>query len=232
MLQQFTNRKHLLKYKRNSKLNWPRQNMPSIQNFSTWNTIIKQIAKANTNGQLTNKLGQWLVNPSEFCDFSTMVHKTKNNLLIKENGIWRMVNKSHSVGSTTYYTKSTRQVVSKQEMDIHDYCTVNVVENKLFFSINKQISENMVLVLKDKINRNIDTNILSLNSFIGSSYNIYKNLLGSVQSMDDKFIRSGTYRRIKMCSNSGSKDNKGSIGVILKCDNKISIRLSSQVPEI
>jgi ribonuclease HI len=231
ILQQFINRKYLLSYISTSKLNWPQQQMPNEKLFSTWCSILRTITNSNKNGQILEKLESWIVNPHKFRHYNTLIHNNRETLLREENKVWWIYQKSHSVTTTAYYTRKTRQIyIPNDDNYLLNYSPVDIQENTLFYSIYQRRSIN--IIQPEVIHKNREIQHINFKSYIGSRHNNFKNLLNSTMVLDDSFITNNNYKHLKICSDGGSKDNKGSFGVIFACNKNICMTLSSRVPEI
>jgi hypothetical protein len=71
-----------------------------------------------------------------------------------------------------------------------------------------------------------------LKSFIGSRYNLYKNLLRTTTIEDEQFLQSSETKNIQMCSDGGSEERRVSFGITVHCNNKTALTISNRVPKI
>jgi hypothetical protein len=120
-----------------SKINWPCQQMPNIKTFSTWRSIIKQITKSSAKGHILQKLGMWITKPSEHHTYNTLIHHNNNTLLVQENRVWWILQKSHNVQATVYFTKRTKQAYVPEDSKsyFNKFCPVDVETSTLFIAL-------------------------------------------------------------------------------------------------
>jgi hypothetical protein len=94
---------------------------------------------------------------------------------------------------------------------------------------NRQIN---IEVIKERILVPILQRGNNLKLFMQQGQNNYNQLLKNVKIFDESFLHNSKYTKVVMCSDGGSKDNMGSIGIVLQCDGKIILTLNSKVPKI
>jgi hypothetical protein len=225
--QNYTDKKLALHFKTNSVLNWPKQAMPHLKTFTVWLTLIRQITGATRNGKICNKLGEWLVPHYKFRKYTTLIHKQTNNILIFEMDVWWKITKSHTVRSTHFYAQTTRTQYTI-DSSFQEYYPVDLIKNNLFYITTNKISEKA----KIQIAPNHISPGCTFKTFLKTQNNIYKDLLKKLEINDETFIYTTKMEGILMGSDGGCKNNKGSIGVVIQTGNKISMQLSSRVPDV
>jgi hypothetical protein len=58
----YLNKKRVMCYVSKSRIRWPKQKVPNVKYFSIWINILKKVCEFKSDGTLTKKLGEWLVN--------------------------------------------------------------------------------------------------------------------------------------------------------------------------
>jgi hypothetical protein len=222
---QFINRKLALSYKSTSRLHWPQQAMPCIKSFSIWSDTIKQIIGTSTNGNLKVKLGAWLVPHYRYRYYNYLIHKTGSFIIIKEETTWRKSQQSHTGRSKVYFTKNGNKPYNI-DGKFSEFYPIDISENqKFYYSTNRFIIQEAspIQAIQIKFESNFK-------KFLMNDNNLYKHMMKSVQVFDESFITIHCINNLSICSDGGAKNDKGSIGIVIKSHDRMIVKLCSRIP--
>jgi hypothetical protein len=209
-------------------LNWPQQQMPSDKSFSIWVSILRQITNCEKGKCIQNKLGKWTCNPSAFRQYDVLINSNSTCLIKKEADTWWKYDMSHEVRSKIYFTKKSR-CSHAETNNFMNYYPVEIKENNLFYFISERYQ--LEAEAKFKIGGQVHNIVTCFNDYINSKHNRFHQMFQYTTIIDEAFLKDQQYAMINLCCDGGAKLQQGSIGIVLQCNQRIVMRISSRIPE-
>jgi hypothetical protein len=89
-------------YTSESMLQWPNQQQPALDTFSTWKNTIQTIANCDGSGIITD-LGNWRKHPFHYMKYNGAIHREKGHILLRNtNTIWTQYIATRNYGSRIF----------------------------------------------------------------------------------------------------------------------------------
>jgi hypothetical protein len=95
-----------------SRMNWPKQEAPSLNTFRVWTQMIRQITQCTQQGTMTTNLGEWIISPHKYRRFHSLVHNNHRTIMLKvSDKLWHQykVYKNHHSRLYFRFDKETLQ---------------------------------------------------------------------------------------------------------------------------
>jgi hypothetical protein len=105
---------------------------------------------------------------------------------------------------------------------------IDIQSNKLFYyfntrQYNHELDSNVTTI-------RLQDNSITLQKFISTKQSIFGNIFKEITVIDKQFLINNTYSSIKICSDGGSKNNKGSFRIIMQGNSNTLLTISSRIP--
>jgi hypothetical protein len=215
-----------------STLQWPNQKSPHLKYFTVWINILRQIFGIDNRGKLPTRmrLGRWLTKttynvPS---NVNFLINNNNQTVAVRNtcNNLWYSHNISHQLRSTFFYHKDPANEIS--QLNETEYDRADAIIDGLYIKINKR----NIKELPQKTSVNTKYKQQSLQETIRNKQTWYNALTNHAIVLSENEIFMDPHDQIKISTDGGAKDGRGSFGVVVSKHESILIENKSRLPPI
>jgi ribonuclease HI len=227
----FLNKYDLDNYIPSSLLNWPSQPHPHHKYFNNWLRILRALFRIDKNGKLHKPLGKWITGSKIQIpnNVNFLLHKNIQIIGVRDENshLWSFYHKTNEIRSTLYFDKLDD--LEMPPIDPNEYEHIDAEETNDYYKINKRSIKSLTSKQTHEHNNTNQSHIQEHKRSMEKWHSpIFKN---TTITNDDAFLNSQE-KTIKISTDGGAKDGKGSFGVVMSIEEEIIATNYSRTPQI
>jgi hypothetical protein len=211
-------------------LHWPNQLAPDKKYFNVWINILRRITGVDKNGKIKKALGPWITDTIHHVptNVNFLIHKGNQSLVVrdKSTNLWSVHILDHNIRSTYFYTKTAS--IEMPVIDETEYDQTDAVIEDNYYRVNKRNIKSIHYIQKYQRATNMEE---TLEEFITAKRHWHSQLTSNTSIFNEAALLSSP-DNIKISTDGGAKDGRGSIGVVLSINDEIVAENYSRTPEI